>query len=208
MVYPANAPALPDPAPPDVLAWKKEQRQRLLQARQAIAAADRQAWNQAISQHLQTHFPQWATMTLGIYWPYLGEFDPRFVAAHFRALGGKTALPEVVQKAAPLRFKRWWPGVAMAPGVYDIPVPQGTETVQPDALLIPPVGFDAAGYRIGYGGGFYDRTLAAASPRPLTLGVAYEISRLPTIHPQAHDQPVDFLVTENGVFPTGKTLRN
>ncbi len=122
------------------------------------------------------------------------------MAAHFRAEGGRSALPEVVQKATPLRFRQWWPGVPMAPGVYDIPVPQGTDVVTPDALLVPPVGFDAAGYRIGYGGGFYDRTLAAASPRPLTIGVAYEISRLPSIYPQAHDQPVDYLVTERGVF--------
>lgn len=188
------------PLPEDIKTWKKAQRERLLQARQAILPEDRSTWNAAINHNLVSHFPQLAGMTIGIYWPYMGEFDPRFAAAHFRGLGAKIALPEVVQKAAPLRFRLWWPGVGMAPGVYDIPVPQGTEVVTPDALLIPPVGFDAARYRIGYGGGFYDRTLASLTPRPLTIGVAYALCHLPTIYPQEHDLPLDYVVTERGVF--------
>ena len=193
-------PAPANPSPEAIKAWKKSVREHLLQARQAISPADRQVWNAAINQHLQAHFTQLAGMTVGIYWPYMGEFDPRHVAASLREAGARIALPQVIQKAAPLQFRLWWPGVEMAPGVYDIPVPQGTDVVTPDALLVPPVAFDAAGYRIGYGGGFYDRTLASITPRPLTIGVAFELCRLPTIHPQAHDLPLDHVVTEAGVF--------
>lgn len=188
--------------PLDIKAWKASLRKELLARRQAVSVSEREAWNKAITQHLMEGFPQLAGMTIGIYWPYQGEFDPRHAVRHFRDRGARTALPEVVRKAEPLRFRHWQPGVAMTKGVYDIPVPADTEIVVPQALIMPPVGFDAAGYRLGYGGGFYDRTLASIAPRPLTIGVAYELSRLPTIHPQEFDLAMDYVVTERGVFPT------
>lgn len=188
--------------PDDIQAWKARMRKDLLARRQGVAAADRSAWNAAITRHLLDGFPQLAGLTIGIYWPYQGEFDPRPAVRYWRDRGARSALPEVVQKAAPLQFRHWQPGVAMARGVYDIPVPQGTERVTPQALIMPPVGFDAAGYRLGYGGGFYDRTLASISPRPITIGVAYELSRLPTIHPQDFDLAMDYVVTERGIFAT------
>jgi 5,10-methenyltetrahydrofolate synthetase len=186
----------------DVKAWKAELRRELLDRRQAVSEADRQRWNARITQHLLDGFAQLAQMTVGIYWPYKGEIDPRHAMRHFRDRGATAALPEVLQKAAPLQFRRWWPGVAMGRGVYDIPVPQGTEVVQPQVLIMPPVGFDAAGFRLGYGGGFYDRTIASATPRPLTIGLAYELSRVDSIHPQAFDLAMDYVVTERGIFPT------
>jgi 5,10-methenyltetrahydrofolate synthetase len=188
--------------PDDIKAWKASQRKDLLGKRVAISDADRQAWNNAITRHLIEGFPQLAGLIIGIYWPYQGEFDPRHAVHHFRELGATAALPEVVRKAEPLQFRAWWPGVAMGKGVYDIPVPEGTDIVVPQALIMPPVGFDAAGYRLGYGGGFYDRTLASITPRPLTIGVAYELSRLPTIHPQDFDLAMDYVVTERGIFKT------
>jgi 5-formyltetrahydrofolate cyclo-ligase len=87
----------------------------------------------------------------------------------------------------------------MARGVWNIPIPAERQVVPPGALLVPLVGFDSRGYRLGYGGGFYDRTLAALSPKPLAIGVGYEFGRLATIHPQPHDIPMDALVTEAGV---------
>jgi 5,10-methenyltetrahydrofolate synthetase len=141
-------------------------------------------------------------MAIGIYWPFQGEFDPRHAMRHFRDRGATAALPEVVQRAAPMQFRSWWPGVHMARGVYDIPVPVGTALVVPQALLIPPVGFDAQGFRLGYGGGFYDRTLASLPPRPLTIGVAFELARVDSIRPQPFDLAMDYVVTERGIFPT------
>ena len=186
----------------DINAWRAALRKELLARRQAVSDSDRMAWNAAITQHLVEGFAQLAAMTIGIYWPYKGEFDPRHAMRHFRVRGATCALPEVVQKAAPLHFKSWWPGVPMARGVYDIAVPQGTERVLPQALIMPPVGFDAQGFRLGYGGGFYDRTLASLAPRPLTIGVAYELSRVDSIRPQAFDLAMDYVVTERGIFPT------
>jgi 5-formyltetrahydrofolate cyclo-ligase len=98
-----------------------------------------------------------------------------------------------------LQFRKWWPGAPMARGVYDIPFPDGTELVAPDAAIVPMVGFDQQGYRLGYGGGYFDRTLAAADPRPITIGVAFEFARLASISPQAHDVAMDFVVTEAGL---------
>lgn len=91
----------------------------------------------------------------------------------------------------------------MRPGVYDIPVPDGTEIVVPEVAIVPMVGFDERGYRLGYGGGYFDRTLAAIKPRPLAIGVSYEVLRLATIHPQPHDLPMDFVVTEAGIYRAG-----
>jgi 5-formyltetrahydrofolate cyclo-ligase len=87
----------------------------------------------------------------------------------------------------------------MKPAVLGIPVPDGTPVLVPDAVLIPPVGFSDQGWRLGYGGGYFDATLAALSPQPLKIGVAYELSRTPTIFPQPYDVPMDFVVTEAGI---------
>lgn len=186
----------------DIHAWKAALRKDLLAKRHAVSETDRKAWNAAITQNLVDGFPQLAGMTVGIYWPYKGEIDPRHAMRHFRARGATTALPEVVRKAHPLQFRRWWPGVAMTRGAYDIPIPKDTELVEPQALLMPPVGFDAKGFRLGYGGGFYDRTLASIEPRPLTIGVAFELSRVDSIRPQDFDLAMDYVVTERGIYPT------
>ena len=142
-------------------------------------------------------FPAGAVVS--IYWPFKGEFDPRVAALRLRERGARIALPVVVEKAAPLQFREWWPGVETQPGVFGLPVPVGTAVVTPDVSLIPPVGFDARGYRLGYGGGYFDRTLASLAPQPLKIGVARELSRIGTIRPQPHDIPMDYVVTEAGV---------
>jgi 5,10-methenyltetrahydrofolate synthetase len=191
----------------DIKTWKAALRKELLARRTAVSDTDRAAWNAAITRHLIDGFPQLAGLTTGIYWPYQGEFDPRLAMHHFRSLGAMSALPEVVNKGEPLQFRQWWPGVAMTTGVYDIPVPDGTGVVVPQALIMPPVGFDGAGFRLGYGGGFYDRTLASIAPRPLTIGVAYELSRVETIRPQAFDLAMDYVVTERGIFKTPFTTQ-
>jgi len=108
------------------------------------------------------------------------------------------AIEAAVQKASPLQFRLWWPGAPTSVGVYDLPVPE-TEVVVPQAVLMPPIGFDGECYRLGYGGGFFDRTLAAMSPQPLKIGVAYEELRIETIRPQPHDIAMDCVVTESGI---------
>jgi hypothetical protein len=91
----------------------------------------------------------------------------------------------------------------MRPGVYDIPVPDGTPVVEPDVAIVPMNGFDTRGYRLGYGGGFFDRTLAACERRVVAIGVAYETLRLDSIDPQPYDIPMDFVITEQAVYAAG-----
>ncbi len=183
----------------DTRQWRKAQRAELLARRVGAPAPQRRQWNQSITRLLVEEFPILQWMVVGCYWPYLGEFDLRFAIRRLRSCGVRVALPVVVQKNAPLQFREWWPGAPMAKGVLDLPVPDGTELLTPQALLIPPVGFDGKGYRLGYGAGYFDRTLAAMHPQPLKIGVGFELSRMATIRPQPHDVAMDFIVTEAGV---------
>ena len=185
--------------PSDVAAWRKSARARLIAAREAIPLATRRRDDDRIAQLLVLGFPQLREMAIGFCWPFKGEVDARIAVHRFRILGARTALPVVVSKGAPLEFRYWNADTPTEPGVFGLPVPQATAAVVPDVLLIPPVGFDALGYRLGYGGGFFDRTLAALTPQPLKIGLAREASRIDTIHPQPHDIPMDFVVTENGI---------
>lgn len=183
----------------ELSAWRKERRAELIARREAVPVAERRQWNATITATLEAGFAVLSGAVIGFCWPYRGEFDARFALKHFRERGARTALPGVVGKG-PLQFRRWWPGAPLKPGVYGIPVPDATEVVMPDAAIVPMNGFDEHGYRLGYGGGYFDRTLAAADPRPLTIGVAYELARLPTIYPREHDIAMDFVVTETGIY--------
>lgn len=173
----------------------------------AVDKGQRSAWNDRITELLVTHFPLTRAVVVTGYWPFKGEFDPRFAMHAWRRQGARTALPCVVQKAAALQFRDWWPGMPTRPGVYDLPMPVDGAVVQPEVVLMPPVGFDNQAYRLGYGGGFYDRTLAALSPAPLKIGVGFDLSRMQTIRPQPHDISMDFMVTQSGVYlPTSSGL--
>jgi 5-formyltetrahydrofolate cyclo-ligase len=187
-------------APEDIRLWRKTMRAELLEKRAAVSTEQHQAWSDTMTGLLVSGFPMLRQMTVSLYWPFQGEFDPRYAIRHFRESGAVAALPVVIEKRAPLQFREWWPGVATSKGVFDLPVPEGTRVVVPQALLIPPVGFDDRGYRLGYGGGYFDRTLSTISPQPLKIGVAFEMSRLETIYPQAYDIPLDFIVTERCIY--------
>ena len=188
-------------APPDDLAdWRRAQRAELLARRMALMPEQRSDHQAAITQILLGHFTPGPGAVVALYWPFKGEFDPRHLVRHWRAVGVRAVLPVVLEKARPLQFREWWPGVATAPGVFGLPVPQGTEVLIPDLLLMPPVGFDAQCFRLGYGGGYYDRTLAELAGRQVQrIGVAFELNRMDTIFPQPHDIAMDVVVTEAGI---------
>ena len=179
-------------------AWRQSLRAELL-TRRVAAVQERRTWNRAIEHWLARGFSALSYGAAGAYWPYRGEFDPRPTMRLLVRCGVRIGLPAVVARNAPLEFREWRPGVETRPGALDIPVPVATRIVSPDALLIPLVGFDAAGYRLGYGGGYFDRTLGAMTPQPLKIGVGFELSRIPTIRPQWHDVPMDFILTEAGI---------
>lgn len=184
----------------DVKQWRKAQRAELIARREAVDSGRRHQWNETMTTLIEEGFPLLSEMVVGFCWPYKAEFDPRFAMRYFRSRGAVTALPAVVDKRGPLQFRKWWPGAPMTPGVYGIPVPEGTEVVVLDAAIVPMNGFDNAGYRLGYGGGYFDRTLASIDPKPIAIGVAYELARLATLYPQPHDIPMDFVVTEAGLY--------
>ncbi len=184
---------------PQVTAWRKQRRTELRAARQALSPAERERAAERIRATLGTAFPELCAAVLAGYWPLAGEPDLRPLLAAQVAAGGVAALPVVTARNAPLAFRRWTPETALTPGAWNIPVPTDTPAVRPTVLLVPLVGFDDAGYRLGNGGGYYDRTLAACDPLPLTLGVGYAAGRLATIHPQPHDRPLDVIVTESGI---------
>lgn len=182
-------------------AWRKAERKRLLETREAIAPAAIEAMRQAIDANLERAFPQLATGVVAFCWPVRNEYDARHLAKTLRERGALTALPMVMAPRTPLVFREWHPGIALAEGALGIPYPAQSRELAPTAVLLPMNGWDARGYRLGYGGGFFDRTLAALEKRPLVIGVSYEMARMDTIHPQAWDIPVDWVVTDGGVYP-------
>lgn len=183
----------------EIKVWRKAKRAELVARREALPQAQRHQWNEAITAWLEAGAFVPAGTVVGFCWPFKAEFDPRFAVRHWRDRGAVAALPEVVAKGEPLQFRAWKPGVAMRPGVYDIPVPAETEVVVPDLAIVPMNGCDEQGCRLGYGGGYFDRTLAKWRDRLFAIGVAYEVLRLPTIYPQPHDIPMDLVVTEAGI---------
>jgi 5,10-methenyltetrahydrofolate synthetase len=178
--------------------WRRAQRIELLARRATMTAADRREWSQKIAGYLINDLPILSGATVGFYWPIRGEFDARVAIRALHARGTQLALPVIMNKDAPLEFREWWPGAPMTAGPFGIPVPHGTTRIEPQMLLIPPVGFDLQGFRLGYGGGYYDRTLAAAPVQPLKIALAFELSRMTTILPQPHDVAMDFIVTQAG----------
>lgn len=188
----------------DVARWRKAKRAELLANRQAISVAERSAMDTAISGHLvsllTTRFDGACGRVFSGYWPIKGEPDLRALMADLDAAGVIVALPVVEKRAAPLVFRRWRPGMAMVRGDWNIPVPPPDATeVLPDIVLAPVMGWDRAGYRLGYGGGYFDRTLAALHPRPFAIGIGCAAAELATIFPQPHDIGLDIIVTEGGI---------
>lgn len=181
---------------PAIQQWRKEKRAQLIERRLQITVAERTDWSAQINDALAKVLSSVSGKLVGFYWPFKGEYDAREFLARLRLQGARLALPVVMGKAQPLQFREWRPGVKMTRGVWNIPIPAEGEPLLPDILLAPLVGFDAAGFRLGYGGGFYDRTVAAMPTKPQTIGVGFELSRLDTIHPQPHDMRMDVTVTE------------
>jgi 5,10-methenyltetrahydrofolate synthetase len=183
--------------------WRKSERERLLAARLALAPEVVQAHRLRIDAHLARAFPQLARMRVGLCWPIRNEYDARHFARTLRERGALTALPVVVAPGEPLIFREWHPGVRLRAGALDIAYPLDSPQLVPEALLVPMNGWDGAGHRLGYGAGFFDRTLASLAPRPIAIGIAYEMARLETIHPQPWDLPLDWVVTERGTYRRG-----
>ena len=187
------------PMPADLKERRKTARAELIARRLAAPAAEHERWSALIEGSLREGFSALDGTIVGFCWPFQGEFDVRPFVTDLQKRGVRTVLPAVVAKGEPLQFREWWPGVAMSKGVYDLPVPDETPWLLPDVLLIPALGVGSQGDRLGYGGGYFDRTLAALRPKPIAVGIAFELSRIATIEPQSFDIFMDFIVTEAGI---------
>lgn len=187
----------------DVRRWRKAERERLIAARLAVSADTRAAMSNRIAAGLDALIGDIAGRMVSLYWPFRGEPDLRAWMASVNERGGRTALPVVIEQGQPLVFRPYKPGDRLEKDVWNIPIPAEGDPVLPDIVISPIVGIDPGKYRLGYGGGFFDRTLAAMPFRPLVIGVGYELQRIPTIYPQPHDIPMSEVVTEVTVAQTG-----
>jgi 5,10-methenyltetrahydrofolate synthetase len=137
-------------------------------------------------------------MRIAVYWPIRGEPDLRGWMERAHAAGATALLPVVVKKSAPLIFRNWSPGCAMDRGAWNIPVPAEGRTITPDVVVSPLLGVDDACFRLGNGGGYYDRTLAEMDPLPRVIGVGFPDCRIPTIFPMPWDIPMQVVVLADG----------
>lgn len=190
----------------DVARWRRAERARLSALRDTLGAAGRGQVSMRIGGHLCALLSGWALQpgcVLSGYWPIKAEPDLRPVLTDLHRAGVTIALPVVETRAAPLVFRRWTPETQMLRGAWNIPVPPPkAEVLTPDISLAPCLGWDESCFRLGWGGGYFDRTLAAPSRRPVTIGIALTAARLPTIFPQPHDIPLDHILTEDGLAAT------
>jgi 5,10-methenyltetrahydrofolate synthetase len=182
-------------------------REKLISARQALP--DRLELAVQLQSVLRTWLVGRRESSIGAYWPIKGEFDP--LPALFRwSEGGpegsprRIGLPVADKATGELRFHVWFPGCPMELDAYDIPKPKDTDEFKPALLLVPCVGYGPGGIRLGYGGGFYDRTLSELNPRPLTIGIGYAHGFLPLLRGGPDDLPLDVVLTEEGEVWRGR----
>ena len=177
----------------------KKALRRQLQA-ERLSLIDRHQRSMQLQEVLRVWLVGRRECTIGAYWPIKGEFDA--LPALFRWSEAdprrRIGLPVIEKETKQLRFHVWYPGCEMEEDAYGIPKPKDTEAFEPQLLLVPCVGFGARGLRLGYGGGFYDRTLAALEPRPVTVGVGYSNGFVPWLDAEPHDVPLDVMLTDEG----------
>lgn len=184
----------------DSLTPRAALRREKLAARMALDEQTRAALSARIEAHLAALLLPLVPQILAICAPVRGEFDARPLASRLIDQGWRVAMPVVTAVAAPMVFHAWTPTSAMRSDRYGIPIPADGAALIPDIVLLPLLAFDAQGFRLGYGGGYFDRTLAAMVPRPQAIGVGFELGRVADIRPEAHDIRLDAVVTEAGVL--------
>ncbi len=178
---------------------KKVLRRQLLAERQSLVDRHRRAMQ--LQEVLRVWLTGRADQSVGTYWPIKGEFDtfPALFRWSEAAAGRRIGLPVVNPDSRVLQFHVWFPGCEMENDAYGIPKPKDTAAFLPTLLLVPCVGYGPGGYRLGYGGGFYDQTLARLKPRPYTVGLGYSHGYVPWLQPEPHDIALDAILNEDGV---------
>lgn len=182
---------------------KREARERARLLRAAAHAAGQGRAAMAVRDRFLRHVPvESGTVTAG-YVPIRDELDPNPLLDALASAGATCCLPVILGRGQPLRFRLWRPGDALVSGPFGVPAPaEAAAEVAPTLVLVPMLGFDRKGHRLGYGAGFYDRTLdrLRRHGRVLAIGLAYAGQELPLIPADPHDQPLDWIVTEREAF--------
>lgn len=181
------------------VAWRAQTRKELVARRLSVEPGLRASWGAAINEHLLQTWPEPPGRVIAFCWPYKAEADLRVVIERWIAMGATAAMPMVVAPRSPMIFRPWHPDARMERGVLGIPVPADNREIRPDTIVLPANGFDGSGFRLGYGAGYFDRTIAELRPHARVIGIAFEIGRLDSIRPHAFDQVMDVVVTEAGV---------
>jgi 5-formyltetrahydrofolate cyclo-ligase len=184
---------------------RKALRRELIERRQQLG--DRLAINQRLQDVMRIWLLGRSDTMIGAYWPIKGEFDPLPALHRWKEDGELTEQPQLRRIGLPvvdkqhrtLTFQAWYPGCPMEEDAYGIPKPKGTEVIVPTLLFVPCVGYGTGGFRLGYGGGFYDRTLAELQPRPYTVGLGFTNGFLDDLEAEPHDVPLDAILNDNGV---------
>ena len=194
-----------DSSNPDAAPDKKALRQALIAQR--LALPDRLERAEALQRVLRIWLVGRPDTVIGAYWPIKGEFDPLPALHRWKEDGElldepqlrRIGLPVVNKQHKTLTFHAWYPGCPMEEDAYGIPKPKDTEVIFPTLLFVPCVGYGPGGYRLGYGGGFYDRTLATLQPKPFTVGLGYGPGFIDDFEPEPHDVPLDAILNDYGV---------
>lgn len=199
-----HAPPQPDKAPesaPVLTLERAALRREKIAAREDLTPEEHRHRSQAVETHLKDLLQSHRPWVLAFYWPIRAEFDCRSVVQQLIVSGVRACLPRVIAPDTALEFRAWQAGSEMLVDRYGIGTPAAGELLTPDVVLLPVNAFDAAGYRLGYGRGYFDRTLASLSTlgqKPLAVGIGFELARVPSISPAPHDFPLDVIVTEAG----------
>lgn len=201
----ANETAPPAPRPDsfeDVARWRDSQRCRLRAVRSALDAETRSAIAEAVHRRLDAFvaalFGTLAGRCLVCYRPIRDEIDLTAWMVALHGAGAVVGVPQARNRHEALRFRRWMPAFEGNGCLQYAPVapPESAEIERPDLVVAPVLGWDAAGYRLGYGTGSFDRTLSRLGPETVTVGVGLEDAKLATIHPQPFDIRLGHVITE------------
>jgi len=184
----------------DVAVWRKAERKRLIDWRQTLSNTERLKHGEKICGQLLSLVKPNSGHVISAYWPYKGELDLRAFMVRAIELGATVVLPVVEKRSAPLLFRRWTPDAKMERGIWNILQPVDPTPFEPTTVIAPLVGFDSKGFRLGHGGGYYDRTLASFDTLPQRIGVGFSQQRLKTIYPQPHDVPMDTILLSSGLI--------
>lgn len=183
----------------EILAFRTTLRRRCLEAREALGAAEHALLSARLERNLSAELQQHRPGRIAFCWPYRAEFDARALVESLLAEGWTACLPVVGDEVGPMSFRAWTPDATMQADRHGIQTPAEGAEVLPDLILLPFNAIDACGYRLGYGAGYFDRTLAVLQPRPYVIGVGFSLGVVASVCPQAHDIPVDCRVTETGI---------